>query len=91
MADPNNYLDPNDKARWGFAMKGGQVRIGTETVGETGGVKTILTEPGDSAAEGNGGGEMRVPELKAKLDSMGVEYPSDAKKSELQKLLEENE
>ena len=89
MAD--NYLDPNEKARWGFAMEGGQIRIGTETVGETGGVDTIVSNPGTGAEEGNGGGELRVPELRAKLDSMGVEYPPDARKADLQKLLEENE
>lgn len=91
MTDPNKYLDPNEKARWGFAMEGGQIRIGTETVGETGGVASVRSEPGNGAAEGNGGGDLRVPELKAKLDEKGIEYPADAKKADLQALLNEAE
>lgn len=54
----DNVLDPNDKARWGFsAGADGQIVVGSETVGETGGVETIRSEPKEEEAQKNGGGK----------------------------------
>ena len=52
----DNHIDPNTKARWGFAGGEGEVTVGPQTVGETGGVDHARTriEPGD--AHKNGGG-----------------------------------
>ena len=53
----DNYMNPNDKARWGFSGKAGKVTVGAKTVGETGGVDHVRTEPENEAARHNGGGE----------------------------------
>lgn len=52
----DNHIDPNTKARWGFAGGEGEVTVGPQTVGETGGVDhaRARTEPG--GAHNNGGG-----------------------------------
>lgn len=52
----DNHIDPNLKARWGFAGGEGEVTVGPQTVGETGGADHARTriEPGD--AHNNGGG-----------------------------------
>ena len=41
----DNYMNPNDKARWGFSGTAKDVKVGTETVGETGGVDHVRVEP----------------------------------------------
>lgn len=50
-------------------------------------------EPGKSGVKGNSIDidDMKVDELKAELDHLGVEYPSTAKKPELIELLKESE
>lgn len=53
----DNYIDPNKKARWGFGGTEGNVTVGPETVGETGGVDHARLEPKDEGAVKNGGGE----------------------------------
>lgn len=53
----DNYIDPNNKARWGFGGSEGNITVGPETVGETGGVDHARSEPKDSGAVNNGGGE----------------------------------
>ena len=55
----DNYMNPNDKARWGFSGTAKDVKVGTETVGETGGVDHVRVEPEDEGARGNGAGETR--------------------------------
>lgn len=52
----DNHIDPNTKARWGFAGGEGEVTVGPQTVGETGGVDHARSriEPGGS--HNNGGG-----------------------------------
>jgi len=52
----DKHIDPNAKARWGFGVTEGAVTVGPETVGETGGVESVRTEPDAKAARKNGGG-----------------------------------
>lgn len=53
----DKHIDPNVKARWGFGGTEGNITVGPETVGETGGVDSARTEPDEKAARNNGGGE----------------------------------
>lgn len=53
----DNYIDPNQKARWGFGDSDGNITVGPETVGETGGVDHVRNEPKDEGAVNTGGGE----------------------------------
>ena len=53
----DKYMNPNEKARWGFSSKGKHVTVGDKTVGETGGVEHVRVEPENEAARHNGGGE----------------------------------
>ena len=53
----DNYLNPNDKARWGFSGTVKNIKVGEQTVGETGGVDHARSEPKDEGAVNNGGGE----------------------------------
>lgn len=53
----DHYVDPNDKARWGFSGSDGEIKVGPETVGETGGVDHARNEPKEEGAVNNGGGE----------------------------------
>lgn len=51
-------LDPNDKQRWGVVLGAdGQASMAGKTVGETGGVDTIITPAKDDGAVRNGGGD----------------------------------
>lgn len=52
----DKYMNPNAKARWGYAGKKDEIKIGEQTVGETGGVDHVRSEPKDEAARNNGGG-----------------------------------
>lgn len=54
--EKDNYIDPNVKARWGFGGSEGNITVGPQTVGETGGVDSARTESDETAARGNGGG-----------------------------------
>lgn len=100
----DNHIDPNNKARWGFGGSAGKITVGPQTVGETGGVESIRTEPDNSGAHNTGGGEQvqqlqqanaqlaaekEVEELKAKLDAAGVTYRANASKESLQKLVDD--
>lgn len=103
----DNVLDPNQKKRWGFsAGADGQIKVGPQTVEETGGVNTIRTDADDPEAKKNGGGEsqpkaksedadprdsLTVAQIKEQLDEKGVDYPSTANKAELLQLLKEQE
>lgn len=53
----DNYMNPNEKARWGFSGKAGKIKVGPKTVGQTGGVEHVRVEPENEAARHNGGGE----------------------------------
>lgn len=69
----DTYLNPNDKARWGFGGTEGAITVGPQTVGETGGVEHARSEPSDKGALNNGGGEdsealrKRITELEGQL------------------------
>lgn len=52
----DNHIDPNTKARWGFAGGEGEVTVGPQTVGETGGVDHVRTRIEPGGAHNNGGG-----------------------------------
>lgn len=52
----DNFMNPNNKARWGFGGTAKKITVGNETVGETGGVDTVRTDPKDEGAVKNGGG-----------------------------------
>lgn len=54
--EKDNYVDPDKKARWGFAEKNGSIVVGPQTVGETGGVDHAPVTPNDDGAHGNGSG-----------------------------------
>lgn len=73
----DNYIDPDSKSRWGFGVKDGEVTVGPQTVGETGGVDHARTIPDDSGAHNNGGGSDSVisgaaTSTAADIDSMTV-------------------
>lgn len=53
----DNHIDPNIKARWDFTGGPGEVRVGHQTVGETGGVDSVRTDADRKAAHNNGGGD----------------------------------
>lgn len=53
----DNYIDPDTKARWGFGGSEGNITVGPQTVGETGGVDHARNQPKDEGAVNNGGGE----------------------------------
>jgi hypothetical protein len=71
--EKDKLLDPNNKARWGFAGEEGKITVGPQTVGETGGVDTARTPSSEEAARGNGGGaeadalRAKVADLQAQL------------------------
>lgn len=55
--EKDKHIDPNVKARWGFGGTEGNITVGPQTVGETGGVDSARTESDEKAATNNGGGE----------------------------------
>lgn len=55
-AQKDNHIDPNTKARWGFAGGEGEVTVGPQTVGETGGVDHARTRIEPGGAHNTGGG-----------------------------------
>lgn len=52
----DTFIDPNNKARWGFSGSEGNIKVGPQTVGETGGVDAARSPISDDGAGGNGGG-----------------------------------
>lgn len=52
----DNHIDPNTKARWGFAGEEGEVTIGPQTVGETGGVDHARSRIAEAGGRNSGGG-----------------------------------
>ncbi|WP_434134370.1 hypothetical protein JQR88_10880 [Pseudomonas luteola] len=54
--EKDKYIDPNEKARWGFGGTAENITVGPQTVGETGGVETARTPVDETAARNNGGG-----------------------------------
>jgi len=52
----DNHIDPNLKARWGFSGAPGSVTVGSETVGETGGVDHARSRIEPGGGHNNGGG-----------------------------------
>lgn len=88
-----NYIDPDNKARWGFAEKGGVIFVGPQTVGETGGVEHARVIPNDDGAHGNGSGvqptaadiaalEQKNADLQAQLDSANAKLAEGANSGE---------
>ncbi|MBS3184541.1 hypothetical protein JIQ88_05615 [Pseudomonas sp. PCH44] len=81
----DNHIDPNNKARWGFGGNAGKITVGPQTVGETGGVESILTEPDNSGAHNNGGGTGDGEQVK-QLQQANAQLA--AEKEDLQKQLQ---
>lgn len=54
--EKDKHIDPNTKARWGFAGGEGEVTVGPQTVGETGGVDHARSRIEPGGAHNNGGG-----------------------------------
>lgn len=82
--EKDNYVDPDKKARWGFAEKDGKIVVGPQTVGETGGVDHARVTPKDDGAHGNGSGaqptaadlaelQKKNEELQAQLDAANAQ------------------
>ena len=101
--EQDKYIDPNDKARWGFGGDEKGITVAPQTVGETGGVEHARSEPRDEGAVDAGGGtsqpqakassdadprdSLTKEEIKAELDAKSVTYSASANKSELLELL----
>lgn len=52
----DNHIDPSLKARWGFSGTEGNLTVGPQTVGETGGVEHALSRIEGGGSHNNGGG-----------------------------------
>lgn len=52
----DNHIDPNIKARWGFSGDEGEITVGPQTVGETGGVDHARSRIAEGGARNSGGG-----------------------------------
>ena len=52
----DNHIDPNTKARWGFSGDAGEITVGPQTVGETGGVDHARSRIAEGGGRNNGGG-----------------------------------
>jgi hypothetical protein len=52
----DNHIDPELKARWGFGGTEGNITVGPETVGETGGVDHARTRIEETGGRNSGGG-----------------------------------
>lgn len=87
--EKDNYVDPDKKARWGFAEKDGKIVVGPQTVGETGGVDHARVNPKDDGAHGNGSGvqptaadvaalEKKNSDLQAQLDAANAKLAEGA-------------
>jgi hypothetical protein len=83
----DNKLDPNNKARWGFAGTEGKITVGPQTVGETGGVDTARTPVDEKGGRGNGGGadvdalNSQVSDLQSQLDQARIELDAERAKN----------
>lgn len=87
--EKDNYVDPEKKARWGFAEKNGEIVVGPQTVGETGGVDHARVTPKDDGTHGNGSGvqpaaadvaelEKKNSDLQAQLDAANAKLAEGA-------------
>ncbi|WP_343463480.1 hypothetical protein [Pantoea sp.] len=87
--EKDNYVNPEKKARWGFAEKNGEIVVGPQTVGETGGVDHARVTPKDNGAHGNGSGiqptaadvaalEKKNSDLQAQLDAANAKLAEGA-------------
>jgi len=65
----DKHIDPNNKARWGFGGTAGNITVGPKTVGETGGVESVLTEQDNEGAHGNGAGTEKTETTKTSKSS----------------------
>jgi hypothetical protein len=52
----DNHIDPNIKARWGFSGDEGEITVGPQTVGETGGVDHARSRIEEGGGRNSGGG-----------------------------------
>lgn len=83
----DNKLDPNNKARWGFAGTEGKITVGPQTVGETGGVDTARTPVDEKGGRGNGGGADvdaltgQVSDLQSQLDQARADLETERAKN----------
>lgn len=83
----DNKLDPNNKARWGFAGTEGKITVGPQTVGETGGVDTARTPVDEKGGRGNGGGADvdaltgQVSDLQSQLDQVRADLEAERAKN----------
>lgn len=58
----DHHIDPELKARWGFGGTEGNITVGPETVGETGGVEHARTRNESGAGRNAGGGSQATQE-----------------------------
>nr|WP_154927779.1 hypothetical protein [Pantoea agglomerans] len=95
--EKDNYVDPDKKARWGFAEKDGKIVVGPQTVGETGGVDHARVTPKDDGTHGNGSGvqptaadiaemQKKNAELQAQLDAANAKLAEGASGGEIDPL-----
>ncbi|MBC3948348.1 hypothetical protein [Pseudomonas folii] len=68
--DKDNHINPNLKARWGFAGEEGDITVGPQTVGETGGVDHARTRTAEGGGRNSGGGADPAVET-LQLDAIG--------------------
>ncbi|RBB99670.1 hypothetical protein C3E97_020590 [Pseudomonas sp. MWU12-2115] len=54
--EKDRHIDPELKARWGFGGTEGNITVGPETVGETGGVDHARSRIAEGGGRNNGGG-----------------------------------
>lgn len=54
--EKDNHIDPELKARWGFAGTEDGITVGPQTVGETGGVDHARTRVEEAGGRNSGGG-----------------------------------
>jgi len=74
--EKDNYIDPEKKARWGFAEKDGKIVVGPQTVGETGGVDHARVIPSNDGAGGNGSGVQPTAADMAELQKKNADLQS---------------
>lgn len=74
--EKDNHIDPDTKARWGFGGTAGNITVGPETVGETGGVdhaRTRNENTGGNNAGGGAGGAVEVQQLQLANSQLAAE------------------
>lgn len=67
----DHHIDPELKARWGFGGTEGNITVGPETVGETGGVEHARTRNENGAGRNAGSGSQATQEA-IQLDAVNA-------------------